>query len=101
MPVDAVLQRHAIQKLHGDEHIAVLVINLVNGANIQMIQSNTLLGFALETAESLRIFGYVVGQELQGYEPSEFDILGFVNHSHPAAAKFLHDAEMLDGLTDE
>ena len=39
MPVDAVLQRHAIQKLHGYEHIAVLVINLVNGADVRMIQS--------------------------------------------------------------
>ena len=58
------LQREAIEKFHGDEHFAVLVVNFVDGANIGMIQGRSGLGFAFETAEGLRIFGYVVGQEL-------------------------------------
>ena len=35
---DMLLQRQAIQKLHGDERIAVLVVNFVDRADIRMIQ---------------------------------------------------------------
>jgi hypothetical protein len=31
------LQRFAIQKLHGDECLSVLLADVVNGANIRMI----------------------------------------------------------------
>jgi len=49
----------------------------------------------------LRVFGYVVGQELEDYKPAEFDILSLVHHAHSAAADFLDDAVMRDGLTDQ
>ena len=56
---------HAVQKLHGDERFAVLVVNLVDRANVRMIQCRGSLGFALEAAEGLRLFGYLVGKERQ------------------------------------
>jgi hypothetical protein len=33
---NAMLQRYAVQKLHGDERFAVLVINFVDGADVRM-----------------------------------------------------------------
>ena len=36
---DAVLQGHAIQKLHGDEGLAVLLADIVNRTDVGMIQS--------------------------------------------------------------
>ncbi len=92
------LQRQPVQKLHGDERFAVLVVNFVDGADVRMIQGRGSLGFALEAAECLRVFGYVVRQELKGDEATEFDILGLVDHTHPAATELLDDAVVRDRL---
>ena len=62
------LQRQPVQKLHGDERFAVLVVNFVDRADIGVIQSRGRLGFALKTAEGLWVFGYIVGQKLEGDE---------------------------------
>jgi len=78
----------------------VLIVNFVDRANVGMIQRGSSLGFALETAEGLRVFGYVVGQKLEGNEAAELHILGLVHHTHAAAAKLLNDAVVGDGLTD-
>src|ERR1700687_5600449 len=96
---NAVLQRQAIQKFHGDERLAVLVVNFVDGADVGMIQCGGRLGYALKATECLRVFGYVVGQELEGHKATEFDILSLVDHTHPSAAQLLDDAVMRDGLT--
>ena len=58
------------------------------------------LSFALKTGECLRVFGYVVGQELEGNKATEFNVLGFVDHSHTTAAQLLNDAVVRDGLAD-
>jgi len=60
-----VLQCHAIQVLHGDEHLTVLLIDLVNGADVGVIQGGCRLRLALEAGQSLWIFGYLVRQKLQ------------------------------------
>jgi hypothetical protein len=46
--------------------LSVLIVNFVDGADIRVIQGGSSLGFTLEAAESLRVFGYIVGQELEG-----------------------------------
>ena len=45
---NAVLQRQAVQKLHGDERFAVLIVNFVDRADVRMIQGGGRLGFALK-----------------------------------------------------
>jgi hypothetical protein len=97
---DAVLQRQALQELHGDECFAVLVVNFVNRADVGMVQCGSSLGLTLKAAECLRVFGYVVRQEFEGDKPAQLHILSFVDHSHPATAELLDDAVMRDGLAD-
>jgi hypothetical protein len=87
-PGDAMLQRQPIQKFHGDERFTVLVVNFVDGADVRMIQGRSRLGFALKAAECLRVFGYVVGEELEGHKAAEFDILCFVNNAIPPPPSF-------------
>src|ERR1039458_7775993 len=58
---NAMLQGQPVQKLHGDERFAVLVVNFVDGADVWMIECRCCLGFALKAAECLRVFGYVIG----------------------------------------
>ena len=48
------LQRHAIEKFHGDERLPVLLANVVNRADVGMIQRRCSLRFALKAGESLR-----------------------------------------------
>src|ERR1700693_5997272 len=85
-PCDAVLQRHAIQKLHSDEVLTLSLVNLKDHADVGMVQGRSGLSFALEAAKCLRVFGHVVGQELEGDEAAELEIFGFVDDTHPATA---------------
>src|SRR6185312_12672787 len=54
----------------------------------------------LEAFERLCILGDVVRQELERDEAAELGILGFVNHTHPAAAQLLQDVVMRDCLVE-
>ena len=76
------------------------LVNLVDGADVGMIQGRGGFGFALKTAECLRVFGYVVGQELQSHKAPEPHILGLVHDAHSAAAELLDDAVVRDGLAN-
>ncbi len=93
-------QRHAVEKLHGDEHIAMLIVNFIDGTNVRVVQCGGGLGFALEPAERLRVFGYVVRQEFERDKAIEFDVLSLVHHAHATAAKLVHDTIMRDVSPD-
>jgi hypothetical protein len=46
---DAMLQRHTVQVLHDNECLPVLLINLMNCANVRMVQSRSGPSFAFES----------------------------------------------------
>jgi hypothetical protein len=48
----------------------------------------------------LRIFSNIIRQELEGDEAMQPGILGLVDHAHAAAAEFLDNAIVRDGLAD-
>jgi hypothetical protein len=79
----------------------VLVVNFVDRADIRMIQCRSSFGFALKAAEDLPVFGYLVGQELEGNKPAKLYILGLIYHAHPAATELLDDAVVRNGLADQ
>src|SRR6266478_1493928 len=79
MPGDAMLERHAVERLHGDKCLPILLINLVNRAYIWMIECGSSLRFASEATESVQVFGYIVGQEFECYKAPELDVLGLVH----------------------
>ena len=99
-PGDAMLQRQAVQKLHDDERMAVLLPDLVDRADIGMVQRRGRLRLPLEAGQGLGVFGDVIGQELQGDKAVEGYVLGLVDHTHPAATQLLDDAVVRDGLAD-
>ena len=59
------LESHTFQIFHGDERQAVLFANVVNGADVGMVQSRSGLCLALKAVESLGIASDVIGQEFQ------------------------------------
>src|SRR5580693_8636580 len=74
------LQGCAVKKLHCDEGLAILLVNLVDGADVGMVQSRGGLGFALEPAEGLRVGGNVTGQELKCDETAKFQVNAVVRN---------------------
>ncbi len=97
---DSVLQRQAVQKLHGDEGTALLLANVVNGADVGVVQCGRGLGFTLKAGQRLRVAGDFIGQEFQGDKSAQPGVLGLVHHTHPTAAQLLDDAVVRDGLAD-
>jgi hypothetical protein len=59
---DAVLESFPFQAFHGDESAPILSADVVDGANVGMIQRRGRLRFALEADQSLRIFGTLSGR---------------------------------------
>jgi hypothetical protein len=51
--------------------LAILLPDLVDGADIGMVQGRGGLGFTPEAFQRLRVLGDVVGQELEGNEATE------------------------------
>src|SRR5579863_2647014 len=60
---DEVLQSLAFEALHGDEGASVFFADVVDGADVGMVESGGGLGLATKTAERLGIFGEVVGKK--------------------------------------
>ena len=98
--VDAVLERLAVEKFHGDEGLAVLFADVVNGADVGMVERGGRLRFALETGEGLGIAGDILRQKFQRDETLEARVFGLVDDTHASAAEFFDDAVMRDGLAD-
>ncbi len=48
LAVDMSFQRHTVQILHGNESLPVLIVNLVDGADVAMVQCGCGFGFSLE-----------------------------------------------------
>src|SRR5215469_11436781 len=79
--------------LHGDEGLAFILADFVNGADIRMVESRGGARFALKTLQSLAVLRKMFGEELQGDKAAELGVLGFINHTHPAATtQLLEDA---------
>jgi len=78
-----------------------VLADLVNGADVGVIQRGSGAGLALETFESLRIGGQRVRQEFERDAAAEIEIFGFIDDAHAASAEFREDAVMGDGAADQ
>jgi hypothetical protein len=66
LAADYVPQRPPLQQFHCDEGSPIGVVNLVDRADVRVIQGGRSLGLPLEAAEGLCVVGEFVGKELQG-----------------------------------
>ena len=98
---EPILQRLALQILHGDERPSVLLADVVDRADVGMVQRRRGLRFAREAAQRLGITCQIFGDELERNGTMKPRILGFVHHAHPAAAELLDDAVVRERLTDQ
>src|SRR5438128_1194216 len=94
------LQRLAFQKLHGDESLPLLLADVVDGADVRVIEGGRGLRLASETGQRLKVSGNFFRQEFEGDETVQARVFGLVDHTHPTAAEFLQDAVVRDGLAE-
>jgi hypothetical protein len=97
---DALLQHHAIQKLHGNERLLAMPADFVDGADVGVVEGGSGACFAPETLERLRVTSNFFGQKLQGDKATKFRVLRFIDHAHTAAPELLDDAVVRDGLAN-
>ena len=95
---DALLESLPLQQFHGDEIAAVGLPDLIDGADVRVIQGRGGPGLALEALQRRRVFFQLSGQELQSDVPAEVEVFSFVHHTHAAAAKLVQDAVVGNGF---
>jgi hypothetical protein len=95
---DPLLECATLQQLHGDEVPAVGFVDVVNGANIGVVQRRGGARLALEAFERVLIARKLFRQELQRHLPAELQIFGLVNDTHPPAPELFENAIMRDGF---
>jgi hypothetical protein len=80
--------------------LPVVLLNVMNGADVRVVQDGTGSRFLEETA-SLGVIPLVaVGEEFQGYGAGESQILGFVDDPHAAFTELLEDLIVRNDLAD-
>src|SRR5215469_13284669 len=63
-PFDLALEGDTLEKLHGDERLPILLADVVDGADIGVVQRRSCLRFALKPRQRLTVSCYFVGQKL-------------------------------------
>src|ERR1700676_4007699 len=94
------LERSPLQQLHGNEVLAVCFVNLVNPADVRMIECRGSEGFPLKSLPRSRIIFHLGRKKLQRHMAMQLEVFGFVDHTHPAATELRDDAIVRDGLGD-
>ena len=89
---DKLGQRHAIQKLHNYEGLAVLLIYFMNRADVGMVEGGGGAGFAAEALECLWVLSHVLWQKFQRHEAAQLSVLCLVHHTHATTAELFNDA---------
>ena len=85
--LDAGSQRLALHVLHHHVTGAVLAADIVEHADVRMIQRGNGAGFAFEAGAQIFAFGDVFGQDLDGDGAVEPGVAGFVHLAHAAGAE--------------
>jgi hypothetical protein len=99
-PGHAVLQRGAFQKLQRNERFLVLFTDVIDRADVGMIQCGCGFGFTPKALQSLAVLRKVFRKEFQCNKSVQAGVLGLVDHTHAPAAEFFEDTVVGDGLSD-
>src|SRR5882724_10802598 len=97
---DHLIQPLARHVLHGDELDPARLGDVINVNDIGMVESRRRLGLLHETALAFRISDFLGRKNLDGDEPVQVSVSGFVHHAHPAAPKGFDNLVMQDGASD-
>ncbi len=97
---DAMFKRRAFHELHGNKRLAVLLIDLVDGADVGVIQRRSSARLSPKAFESVGNLGEIVRKELERDKPAERSVLSLVHNTHPAATQLFDDPVVRDDFAD-
>jgi hypothetical protein len=80
--------RVTFQQFHGNERMAGVLINVVNRADVRMIEGRGGLCFALKSFQNGGVAGNAFGQEFQRHETVELGVFPSINDTHATAPSF-------------
>ena len=94
-------QSFAVEAFHREVGVAAVFADVVNGADVGMVQRGSGLRFAAKPFQGLRVARQLFGQKFQGHETIEASVLRFVHDAHATAAQFFEHAVMRDGAANQ
>jgi hypothetical protein len=98
--LNAPAQRLALEELHRDEVPAFVDADVIDRADVRMVQRRCDARFAQEPLDILRRHAGTVGQELERDMASKPRVLGFIDDAHSARAQLPEDFVVLNLLAD-
>src|SRR5437867_9863904 len=90
-------ERPALQQFHYDKRPAVVLADIVNGADVRVIQRRGGAGLTLESLQRLALWRILIGQKLQGDVAAKASVFGFVDDTHTARPEFFENSIVGDG----
>ncbi len=100
LPLDQVPEGLPFQQLHGNEWLAFVLADLVDRADVGMVEGRGSLCLPLEPFQCLVIFGKFPRQELERHEAMELHVFSFVHHAHAPGTKLFEDAVVGNGFAE-
>ncbi len=94
------LQRRPVEQLHDQERQVAVMADVVERADVRMVERRGGARLALEALERRGILRELGREELDGDLAAETRVLGAVDDTHPAFADLVEDAVVGDGLAD-
>jgi len=80
-------KRPPLYILHGDKHLAFLLSDFIDSANIRVIQRRRVARLVAEALDALRILHNLCGKKLERYRAPQSGVFRPVHYTHPAAAQ--------------
>ena len=77
-----------------------MFLNLVNGADVGVIQRGSGTRFAAEALQRLRVLVEFFREKFERHTAAKLEIFGGVDHTHAAAPELFQNAVMRESLAD-
>jgi hypothetical protein len=84
---EQIAQGLAFEQFHDDERVAVVLVDVVDGADVRMIQRGCGPRFPAKALQCMRIGADLLGEELHGHQARQLGVRRFEHDAHAAAAQ--------------
>ena len=99
-PRQPFVQRLALQPFHDDERLAVVFADIVDGADVRVVEGGRGARFDAEAFDRLAIARQFLGDELKSDRTSQAAVIGAKDHAHATRAELRDDAIVRNRLAD-
>jgi hypothetical protein len=95
-----VLESLPLQELHADEGLPLVLVDVVDRADVGVVKRGGGTSLALEPLPGLGAGEVPLGEELQRHPAAQAGVLSLVDDTHTAAPDLAPDSVVRNGLAD-